>query len=176
VTASIAGALAASTALRLGASGDERPASRRVLIDTIAGGSTVTVLDRNPDCAACQGILEQPVVVRTRNRWALAPEMSEAGQSLGQVLRLSDPLLTGYECAQCGALPEAARYLDRRAADFDDSIAMCPRCAAPSVRIEVRQRFELGELVERFGHRPVPAKFALADIGGRTVCFDFEEG
>ena len=176
VTASIAGALAASTALRLGATGDGRPASRRVLIDTIAGGSTVTVLDRNADCAACQGMLDQPVVVRTRNRWALAPEMSEAGHALGQVLRLSDPLLTGYDCAQCGALPEAARYLDRRAADFDDSIATCPRCAKPAVRIEIRQRFELGELVERFGTRPVPAKFALADIGGRTVCFDFEEG
>jgi molybdopterin/thiamine biosynthesis adenylyltransferase len=176
VTASVAGAIAASTALRLGATGDGRPASRRVLIDTIAGGSTVTVLDRNADCAACQGMLDQPVVVRTRNRWALAPEMNEAGHALGQLLRLSDPLLTGYDCAQCGALPEAARYLDRRAADFDDSIATCPRCAKPAVRIEIRQRFELGELVERFGTRPVPAKFALADIGGRTVCFDFEEG
>jgi hypothetical protein len=114
--------------------------------------------------------------VRTRNRWVLAPEINEASQSLGQVLRLSDPLVTGYECAQCGALPEAARYIDRRAADFDDSIATCPRCAEPAVRIEIRQRFELGELVERFGTRPVPAKFALADIGGRMVCFDFEEG
>jgi molybdopterin/thiamine biosynthesis adenylyltransferase len=176
VTASVAGALAASTALRLGATSDARLASRRVLIDTIGGGSTVTVLGRNADCAACQGILAQPVVVRTRNRWALAPEMSDMGHALGQVLRLSDPLVTGYDCAQCGALPEAARYLDRRAADFDDSIARCPRCATPAVRIEIRQRFELGELVERFGTRPVPAKFALADIGGRTVCFDFEEG
>ncbi len=176
VTASIAGALAASSALRLGASGGERAVPRRVLVDTIAGGSTVTVLDRNPDCAACQGMLEPPVVVRTHNRWALSPEMRDAGHALGQVLRLSDPMVTGYECAQCGALPEAARYLDRRAADFDDSIATCPRCAAPAVRIEIRQRFELGELVERFGTRPVPAKFALADIGGRTVCFDFEKG
>jgi molybdopterin/thiamine biosynthesis adenylyltransferase len=176
VTASVAGALAASTALRLGAAGDGRPASRRVLIDTIAGGSTVTMLDRNADCGACQGMLDQPVVVRTRNRWALAPEMNVAGHALGQVLRLSDPLVTGYDCAQCGAVPEAVRYLDRRAADFDDSIATCPRCAKPAVRIEIRQRFELGELVERFGTRPVPAKFALADIGGRTVCFDFEEG
>jgi len=55
-------------------------------------------------------------------------------------------------------------------------LTTCPRCAKPAVRIEIRQRFELGELVERFGSRPVPAKFALADIGGRTVCFDFEEG
>ena len=121
-------------------------------------------------------MLQRPVVVRTRNRWALAPELNEAGHALGQVLRLSDPLLTGYECAHCGPLPEAARYLDRRASDFDDSIATCPRCVQPAVRIEIRQRFELGELVERFGTRPVPAKFALADIGGRTVCFDFEEG
>ena len=43
-------------------------------------------------------------------------------------------------------------------------------------RAQTGDREAYGELVERFGTRPVPAKFALADIGGRTVCFDFEEG
>jgi hypothetical protein len=42
------------------------------------------------------------------------------------------------------------------------------------VRIDARDTFSLGELTERFGRGPVPAKFALADIGGVAVCFDLE--
>jgi hypothetical protein len=176
VTASIAGALAASTALRLGSADGARRTARRVMMDTISGVSSAVELGRTEGCPACGEIREQPRVVRTRNRWSLAPEMAQLdAAAFKQVLRLSDPIVTGYECAACGPLPEAAKYVDHRAAEFDDSIAVCPQCATPAVRIEVRQRFELGELVERFGARPVPAKFALADIDGRTVCFDFEE-
>lgn len=176
ITASVAGALAASAALRLGATPGNTRTARRALVDTIDGTSTVTQLDRSTGCPACDGVERPPSVVRTHNRWSLAPEMAAADpEAFRQVLRLSDPLLTGYECATCGPLPDAARYLNHRAAEFDDSIATCTRCGAPSVRVEIRQRFELGELVERFGTRPVPVKFALAEIGGRTVCFDFEE-
>ncbi len=31
------------------------------------------------------------------------------------------------------------------------------------------------ELTARFHGGPIPAKFALAEVGGRTVCLDFEE-
>lgn len=176
ITASVAGALAASAALRLGASHPGVARASRVLVDTIAGTGVRTELGRNPGCAMCAGLTQPPSLVRTRNRWSLAPEMQDAApEALAQVLTLSDALLTGYECAACGPLAEAARFVNRRAADFEDSIAVCPRCANPAVRVEIRQRFTLGELVERFGSRPVPVKFALAELGGRTVCFDFEE-
>jgi molybdopterin/thiamine biosynthesis adenylyltransferase len=175
ITASIAGALAASSALRLAQQGGATPVARRVLIDTIAGTSTASELPRSEQCVGCEGLRQAPVVVHLHNRWLPAPEFGASGLgALDQLLRLSDPLITEYECAACGALPEAALYVNRRASDFDDSIASCPRCAEPAVRIETRQRFELHELMERFGPRPVPAKFALADIGGRTVCFDFD--
>jgi len=176
VTASVAGALAVSTALRFGETGDARQSARRVLTDTIAGTSTAVDLGRNAACAACENLAARPAIVRARNRWSVEPELAAAGAgAMHQVLRLSDALLTGYECANCGPLAQAAQYVNRRAADFDDSIATCPRCAAPAVRVEIRQRFELRDLVERFGDRPVPAKFAFADIGGRTICFDFED-
>ena len=45
---------------------------------------------------------------------------------------------------------------------------------ADSVRIDARDTFSLSELTERFGRGPVPAKFALAEIGGLAVCFDLE--
>ena len=33
----------------------------------------------------------------------------------------------------------------------------------------------LRELSARFQGRPIPAKFALTDVGGRTICLAFEE-
>jgi hypothetical protein len=114
--------------------------------------------------------------VRTRNRWCarVAGIPGERSNS-DQVLELSDALITDYACTACGALEQAARYVNRRAADFDDAIATCPRCATPSVRIEIRDTFTLGELMQRFGGAPVPAKYALTEIQGEPVCFDLEE-
>lgn len=35
--------------------------------------------------------------------------------------------------------------------------------------------YSVRELVTRFNGGPIPAKFALTEVGGRTVCLDFEE-
>jgi len=115
--------------------------------------------------------------VRTRNRWSpRRDDQSVAGPEINeQVVRLSDPLIAGYECAACGPLESADRYLYRRAADFDDAIATCPQCAAPAVRIDIRSTFTVAELTARFAGGPAPAKFALAEINGEAICFDLEE-
>lgn len=175
ITASVAGALATSAALRLG--GDPSPRARRRLIDTLGGAGSTSDIDRRAGCPGCGPYARAPQVVRIRNRWATW----HTGRGLdletvsAQPVQLSDALVTGYECADCGPLDEAVRYVDRRAAEFDDGIATCPRCAAPSVRVEIRDTFTVGELMTRFGGSRVPARFALAAIDGRAVCFDLEE-
>jgi molybdopterin/thiamine biosynthesis adenylyltransferase len=174
VTASVAGALAVSAALHLG-DGATIVRSRRTLLDTIGGTSSVVAIDRRDDCPGCAAFPQAPRVVRTRNRWAPRSE-SAADPSLAELpLRLSDALITAYECAACGPLADAARYVDQRAAAFDDSIAACPACGAQSVRIEIRDTFPLGELMCRFGDRGVPAKFALAELDSGPICIDLEE-
>ncbi len=172
ITASIAGALAASAALRLG----DSPAvdARRVFLDTISGSSRVTRLTRRQDCPGCADFESQVRLVHVRNRWnrddtELPPATAE------QVVRLSDALITAYQCAVCGQLEEAARYVNRKAADFDESVAICPSCREPAVQFEIRQSFRMKELMQRFRNDPVPVKYALADMGSGTVCFDLEE-
>jgi molybdopterin/thiamine biosynthesis adenylyltransferase len=174
VTASVAGALAVSTALRLG--GGATPAqSRRTLFDTISGSSSVVAIDRREGCPGCAVFPGPPRVVRTRNRWAPRSE-SAADASLAELpLRLSDALITAYECTACGPLSDATRYVNQRAAAFDDSIATCATCATPSVRVEIRDTFSLGELMRRFGGTKVPVKFALAELDSGPVCIDLEE-
>jgi molybdopterin/thiamine biosynthesis adenylyltransferase len=175
VTASVAGALAASMALRLG--GETPRHAQRRLLDTIGGAGTSVGIERREGCPGCGAFARPPRIVRTRNRWSpRRDDQSVAGPGIvEQPMRLSDPLIMGYECAACGPLEEAARYVNRRAAEFDDGIATCPKCAAPAVRIEIRDTFTVGELTARFPGGPVPAKFALTEINGDAVCFDLEE-
>lgn len=175
VTASVAGALAASVALRFGEE-DAPTRSRRTLVDTLGGTAGTVSIERREGCPGCDAHRDAAQVIRTRNCW-VRPEGAAAmdGSVLDQPLRLSDALIASYECAACGPLEDSARYLNHRADEFDDSIATCPVCAAPTVRVGIRDTFALGELIERFGRRPVPAKFALAEMDGRLVCFDFEE-
>jgi molybdopterin/thiamine biosynthesis adenylyltransferase len=175
ITASVAGALAASAALRLG--GDEEPRARRRLIDTLGGAGSTSDIERRAGCPGCSPYARPPQVVHIRNRWATwhTGKGFDLESVAAQPVQLSDALITGYECADCGPLEEATQYVGRRAAGFDDGITTCPRCAAPAVRVEIRDAFTVGELMERFGASRVPARFALAAIDGRTVCFNLEE-
>jgi molybdopterin/thiamine biosynthesis adenylyltransferase len=172
ITASVAGALAASAALRLG--GEAPREAQRRMLDTLEGAGSCVAIERREDCPGCASFAKPPRVVRIRNRWT-GPAVLASDAVTAQPLQLSDALVTGYECASCGPLAQAGQYLNRRVSDFDDGIATCPSCASPSVRVELRDTFTVGELSARFGSGRVPAKFALADIGGGTVCFDLEE-
>ena len=171
ITASIAGALAASAALRLGPETDIRP--RRILVDTIGGAATVAALVRREACAGCGAFTARPWLVAARNDWRarLAPH---AGLD-DVVVRLSDPIITGFACAECGDDSGAAEYCLRRAGDFDDRITVCAACGRRAVRIEIRDQLTLGELAARFDRRPLPAKFVLVRNGASTLCIDLEE-
>lgn len=173
VTASVAGALAASAALRFGPQAAAE--SRRTLVDTLGGTATTVSIPRRAECPGCAAYVTPPRIVRTRNRW-LPPSDVADPSLLTLPLRLSDALIASWECVACGPLEIAGRYVNQRADAFDDSIATCPACNAPSVRVEIRDAYTLGELVERYGPRPAPVKFALADLGSAgIVCFDLDE-
>ncbi|MBI4754869.1 MAG: ThiF family adenylyltransferase [Betaproteobacteria bacterium] len=170
ITASMAGALAASAALRLG----EGPSAtgRRIFCDTRAGTTTVAALARRETCVACSAFSRPALRLPAANRWD-SPLRDLAGALDGDIaVRLSDPIITGYRCARCGPPPDAAQVMLVRARDFDERIARCGACGQPTVRVDIRDRFRLSELMELFGERPLPARHVLAHIGGDMVCID----
>lgn len=170
------GAAGAAAAAAFDLRNEVRPPARRVVIDAAGGRNDVVRLERTSACPGCEPFELAPRIVRTRNRWCQRVDgIPGDRRHVEQPLRLSDGLITRYECAACGPLPEAARYLNRRADDFDESIAECPRCASASVRVEIRDTFRLGELMDRFDSAPVPAKYALIDSPLGPVCIDLEE-
>lgn len=170
IAASIAGALAAAMALHC--SGQ---AARRLSIPQLDGASTAIHLERSGSCPACTSPRRRPRIIRTRNRWSASVFLKPEEPALdGQRLRLSDPVVTACRCANCGDTGLQADFVNRPAASVATLSPSCPNCGAAAVQVEVRDEFSLGELMGRFGREPVPAKFALAEIGGVSVCFDLE--
>ena len=169
IASSIAGALAAAAALHCASEG-----ARRLHAPEVNEASTLVPLARRNDCLACAAPWRAPRVIRTRNRWTARDFLSAESPTLAeQRVRLSDAIVTACDCAGCGAVAALTSLVNRPAAEAAAQPA-CPSCGAKSVRIDARNTFSLGELTERFGRGPVPAKFALAEIGGVAVCFDLE--
>lgn len=156
---------------------DRSPPARRLVIDAISGVAEPVRIERSAECPGCGPFPTAPRIIRTRNRWCPRVEGIPGDRHLvNQTLHLSDRLITLYECATCGPLAESALYVNRRANEFDESIATCPRCGTQAVQVEIRDTFALGELMERFGSASAPVKYATTDTPGGPVCFDLEPG
>lgn len=156
---------------------EKRAPARRLVIDALTSARGVARLERSTACPGCEPFQVAPRIVRTRNRWCARVEgIPGDRRHVEQSVRLSDGLITRYECPSCGPLAEAASYVNRRADQFDESIAVCPRCRTPAVQVEIRNTFRLRELMERFGNAPVPVKYAMIDTPDGPVCFDLENG
>ena len=169
IASSIAGALAAAAALHCASEG-----ARRLYAPEVSEASTLVSLARRDACRACASPWRAPRVIRTRNRWTGRDFLrAEAPTLADQRVHLSDAIVTVCDCAGCGPVAALTTLVNRPAAEAA-AIHACPGCGADSVRIEARDTFSLGELAERFGRGPVPAKFALAEICGVAVCFDLE--
>jgi hypothetical protein len=169
IASSIAGALAAAAALHCASEG-----ARRLYAPEVNEASTLVPLARRDDCLACATPWRAPRVIRTRNRWTARDFLTAEAPTLAeQRVRLSDAIVTACECVGCGPVAALTALVNRPAAEAA-AIPACPGCGADTVRIDTRDIFSLGELTERFGREPVPAKFALAEIGGVAVCFDLE--
>jgi hypothetical protein len=168
---SVAGALAAAASLRCSGHG-----ARKLRIAALDEPGTSAELQRRADCPACARPWRAPRVIRTRNRWTARESLTRDTRQLGsQTVQLSDAIVVACECATCGPVPELATRVNLPAPGRGAGGA-CPRCGSTSLQVETRDAFSLEELTARFGGRPVPAKFALAEIGGAPVCFDLEAG
>jgi molybdopterin/thiamine biosynthesis adenylyltransferase len=102
--------------------------------------------------------------------------------SLGQ--GASVELRRDLECPRCHALrrPMPIVQTRNRWAVSATVASECPGTLDQSLQLSDEiaglpgSVFRLGELVAHFQGGPIPAKFALTEVGGQLVCLDFEEG
>lgn len=102
--------------------------------------------------------------------------------SLGQ--GASVELRRDPQCSRCHALqrPMPIVQTRNRWAVSTTVASECPGTLDQSLQLSDEiaglpgRVFRVGELVEHFRGGPIPAKFALTEVGGQLVCLDFEEG
>jgi molybdopterin/thiamine biosynthesis adenylyltransferase len=175
VTSSIAGALVASAALRLGKTGGE-PTQKRIMIDTINGSSTVATLSKNPECPGCGRYEFRPAYFSAKADIKSLLSHFHTSQDLDydQVIELSDMVIEKYECSSCGTLPEAQNLVMKRASEFDDSITKCSCCGEQSARVILRDQFSVRELLENYKGYVLPCKYIIGKVGMAQICFELE--
>ena len=101
--------------------------------------------------------------------------------TLGQGASLE--LRRDQHCPRCGTLQRPVPIIQTRNRwEVSASVAeACPDML--NQRLQLSDEIEglpaesccVGELAARFHGGPIPAKFALTEVGGRVVCLDFEE-
>jgi molybdopterin/thiamine biosynthesis adenylyltransferase len=174
LTSSVAAGMAVSFALRLPQSSER---SIRYFVDSISAASTNSEVAKNPNCIACGSVRDRVYVIRCDARLASKlPDwmLLDAGEL---TLRLSDRVIVSRKCKLCHeslSLGLKDRGLTR-AADFDSSLEVCRNCKQESVRIEMRDTFNIRELLGTYQGQSLPIKFAMLDIDGATVVFDIED-
>ena len=163
ITSAAAASLGVSLGLRFGSGSGGT--SSRALIDTISGSATNIELVRNPVCPACGRLPVRPAIVTSHRS---VGQLSTLGALKPVSVTLSEPVMAGYRVG------DARTNVFKRASDFDDTYASHVADDPETVDIEIRDQFELHELIERFASMPIPTKFAIVDDGERTVVFEFE--
>lgn len=163
ITSGAAASIGVSAGLRLGSQDDS--ASTRILIDTIAGTSTRTELVRNPMCPACGRLPAAGDILRC-GRGIGSLEVFESDRPV--TVTLSEPVLVGHR------IGDAWVDVFKRASDFDDGYAGQISPDPDAVHIEIRDQFDLVELIERYSAFSIPTKFAIVEDGERVAVFEFE--
>ena len=164
ITASLAGSLAASRALRLGPVSTDQHAGR-IFIDSIAGTSTRTELPQRADCPVCSAF-HAPIQISVTDN--LPAELAKLES--GAEITLPESLILSYKCASCGLGEGHDTPLFWRASDHDSRLADCAGCGAEgAVDIQIRDRIP-AQTLALMGPRRLPLPFvaAASDTGTRV--------
>ena len=172
ITASLAGSLAASKALRLGPGRAQK--SDRIFLDSIAGVSRPSELPRRADCPACA---QFPGPFRCTQVKDLQAELAKfRPETPGQPLDITLPesVILAYQCKACGVGKGQDVPLFWRASDHDSGLANCGACSAEgAVEITIVDRLPLVALIESKARTlPLPFVLAAADSGTDILVFE----
>ncbi len=162
ITASLAGSLAASQALRFGL--PENRASRRIFADSIAGTSTSSELPQRADCPVCAQYRAPIQITRCRGGLHAALAPLAASETTAEIT-LPEPVIMSFQCKSCGLAQGQDKPLLWRAADHDAGLANCAGCGAEgAVEIEIRDKLAV-ELLAAAQQVPVPFVLSASDWG-----------
>ena len=171
ITSSISGALGVSLCLNL-LRDDVISGSKRIFQDSFTGVSTLSLLDRNPECPGCSSISDRVTILKGR---ADVQDIDLSGGGSDVRIVTSDPIVVSAQCVKCSSSTAGGRMSVRRAADFSSADMQCITCGSDSVEFDIRDTFSVKELIEFFGGQTLPIKFLRAEFADKTLVIDLEK-
>jgi molybdopterin/thiamine biosynthesis adenylyltransferase len=149
ITSSAASSLAVSMGLRLG--GLQNEIGVKVLIDTIEGTTSKSLLTRRDDCPCCARLPHHPIVITCSPKICALPPTLHPNVTF----TTSEPLLVGYK------IGGESHIVWECAGRFDDTFPASVSRTPELVEMEIRDQFTLSEICSRFLGRVVPCKFLV---------------
>jgi hypothetical protein len=172
ITASLAGSLAASKALRLGPTGAVR--SDRIFVDSISGVSRPTELPVRADCPVCS---QYPAPFRRTRVRNLQAELARLkAEKPPPDITFPESLILSFQCKKCGDAKGQDAPLFWRASDHDSGLANCKACGGEgAVEIQITDRLPLETLIKSEARSlPLPFVLAATDTGTEVLVLERE--
>jgi len=164
ITSALAGAMAANFALEL-LEGKKGLNSKRVLIDSKTGRSSLSEFFKNDSCPACSDLKDKILIF---NGPALIGDQPGYIENIeDKFISTSDPVLISYTCPNCDN--EKEEIIFRKASDFDSSLTHCEKCGNESINLDIKDFFSLEQLYLRFKGYNIPSKFIRFDGDEETI-------
>lgn len=170
VTSSTAASLAVANALKLIGNPEDHQ-SRRILIDTFTGTSTVTQLESNYMCPGCSSLGNKISIIKgsphIEDKLDLVVEQETT-------IITSDPILVSYRCIECNPKDEDSTIVFERAHNYTSDLTKCEKCDLDTVRIDITDSFSINTLLSNMNGKKIPAKFLQFDVEDETFVVDLE--
>ena len=162
ITSSLTGSLAVANALNL-IKDNSQHNSKRILIDTFTGNSTVSTIEQNDICPACASIRDHISIIK-----GLAVIDSKYQLDSTVNITTSDPILISYRCVDCQPNEEESTIVFEKAEKFDSTLVKCKVCHNDSVDVTIKDSFTIDELIANYSGKNLPVKFIRVDTEERT--------
>jgi hypothetical protein len=171
ITASLAGATAVSLLLHgLHGRTFQMSASSRYFQDTISLQSTLSSIERAPQCMGC--LPADRLILRTSAKRSMVPDPFIPLPTETPVqISLSDPVLLATDCQICSHHRD---YLDI-ASRYSDALLTCQSCGASAVKPTILDRLDVPAFIKQFGCRTIPCKFITLVTASQITVVELED-
>ena len=171
ITSSIAGACMTSLFLQCKCAHPDRlNGSLKYSFDTITLATSVVSIGRFDTCPACSRFQPNCHCFKTK-RTAIAKNLAQLVADEGVTVFLSEPLIMGGECKDCG---QKVNIFDL-ACKFDESLANCEACKRPSNAVRIVDSVPFQELIAVFADKPLPVKFLSFNHSKQQFVLEMED-
>lgn len=173
ITASLAGAITTSYALRL--DNLSLDGSKQIFLDSITGVSKLISLSKNDGCLKCACRSKNVVVYKASSLISSNVFGLINNKNLNISINTSEPILTKFRCLDCSPNEKDSSTIFDIARKFDTSISVCKKCGGSRTEITIKDQFSIRDLLRHYKGYNFPCKFVSAEIDDKLIIFDLEE-